>query len=289
MPKQQLTRRQLLTALLASGLTEGVWSSVADMPSQIPLLVHPFDNPRRLFARFHPFTRWLSNQQTTVKLSLLSSYQEQLERITCQKQHSLAYLGPSTFYLAQGINPNIQPLAMETIAQKTHFRALLLCRSQDAEQLSLLNLKQQRLAIGDELSLGSTLYPFYLLKQLNIQPNQLASIEHYKNHDQILQALLHHQADFGCVREDIAEAYLERGLHALHSSPPLPPHIVVASQSTPKELCTQITQQLTQHKPNQQSALASLGNQRGFTHYDARAYTFMPNLFNSLTDTDGLS
>ncbi|MBD3767475.1 MAG: PhnD/SsuA/transferrin family substrate-binding protein [Gammaproteobacteria bacterium] len=248
----------------------------------MPLLVHPFDNPRRLFARFHPFARWLSNDTHDVQLSLLASYQEQLDRITCKKHPNLAYLGPTTFYLAQQVNPNIQPLAMETINNKTHFRALLLTKAREGETNSVFNLIGKKLATGDELSLGSTLYPLYLLKQLGITTAQLAQIEGYKNHDQILQALLHDQVDYGSVREDIANTYLGRGLSVVHQSPPLPPHILVASEKVPKALCESLIALLTD--PLNQSAFVSLGTQRGFTHYETSAYEFMPQLFSTLSE-----
>lgn len=281
MTRLTMTRRQFLTALLAASTLESGRAS-SQQAFKIPLLVHPFDNPRRLFARFHPFARWLSNDTHDVQLSLLASYQEQLDRITCKKHLNLAYLGPSTFYLAQQVNPNIQPLAMETIGNKTHFRALLLTKTSVGETNNVCNLIGKRLATGDELSLGSTHYPLYLLKQLGITPAQLAQIEVYKNHDQILQALLHDQVDYGSVREDITNAYLGRGLSVIHQSPPLPPHILVASETVPKALSASLIARLT--NPLNQPAFGSLGTGRGFTHYETSAYEFMPQLFSTLSE-----
>lgn len=283
MKLQTITRRQLLTILLASTASRIAGASVSESAPKIPLLIHPFDNPRRLFARFHPFTRWLSNNVSEIQLHLLSSYQEQLDRITCKKHPNLAYLGPTTFYLAQQVNPNIQPLAMETIGNKIHFRALLLTKAREGETNSVFNLIGKKLATGDELSLGSTLYPLYLLKQLGIRTAQLAHIERYKNHDQILQALLHDQTDYGSVREDIAHAYLGRGLRVVHQSPPLPPHILVASEKVPKAVCESLIALLTD--PLNQSAFVSLGTQRGFTHFESSAYEFIPQLFSILSET----
>lgn len=281
MTVQTITRRKLLTALFASMASTSTLASMSAPLPKIPLFIHPFDNPRRLFARFHPFTRWLSSHLSDVQLHLLSSYQEQLDRVTCKKQPSLAYLGPSTFYLAQQLNPNIQPIAMETIGDKTHFRALLLTKTRETETNSVFNLIGKKLATGDELSLGSTLYPLYLLKQLGIHTAQLAQIESYKNHDQILQALLHDQVDYGCVREDIANAYLGRGLSVVHQSPPLPPHILVASERVPQAFCESLITLLT--NPSHQPAFISLGSQRGFAEYEASAYEFMPQLFSTLS------
>ncbi len=275
--------RRTLLRNLATYATTLLSGKAFSSQHPISLLVHPFDNPRRLFARFHPMTTYLSQATHQIKLNLLTSYQQQLDMITCQKQENVAYLGPSTFHLARQLNPNIKPLAMETIGGKTHFRALLLTQT-DSGIFQPKDVIRRRFAVGDELSLGSTLYPRYWLKRADVETNQLLSWDSYKNHDQILQALLHQQADIGCVREDIAQPYLSRGLRVIDRSEPLPPHIVVASSPTDTSFCHQISQRLIFPDSQGEFAIRALGKQHGFTHYDANAYDFMQEIFQTLSE-----
>jgi phosphonate transport system substrate-binding protein len=246
--------------------------------SQLPFVVHPFDNPRRLFARFHPLARYLTQSSIPTKLELLTSYQEQLERITCNQHPCIAYLGPSTFYIANKLNPSIQAIAVESIGQRTDFHAVVVSNKMIEKPLA-----NYRFAMGDELSLGSTLYPRYWLKKQGIDLQDLSGYISLRNHDQIIQALLHDQADIGCVREDIAQIYIDRGLHLLHRSPPLPPHIVVASPATTDDQVMMIREKLLSPDAQGLTAFSALGKARAFAPYQAKSYQPLEQLLQQLS------
>ncbi|RMG35991.1 MAG: phosphate/phosphite/phosphonate ABC transporter substrate-binding protein [Gammaproteobacteria bacterium] len=240
-----LTRRGLILALLLPVLlTSGCDSSDSpqeEMPAApqaepgLVLLVHPFDTPSRLLERFSPITEHLSKALgKPVKLEIARTYIDQIRRIA-EGQADLAYMGPTPFFRAQDFyleadKDKLIPLAEEVIDGQATYRSVIVTRK-DGPVHRIEDLNGHLMAFGAHHSYSSHYVPRVLLLQHGIDLYRLKDYAYLGRHERVALAVLHGDFDAGGLRLDVAKQYLERtpGLRILATSPPLPPHLIVAS------------------------------------------------------------
>lgn len=250
----------LLLVLLTWGCdsTESPQEEAPASPSPEPglvLLVHPFDTPSRLLERFSPITEQLSKALgKPVKLEIARTYIDQIRRVA-EGQADLAYMGPTPFFRAQDFylkntQDKLIPLAEEVIDGQATYRSVIITRK-DGPVRRIEDLAGHLVAFGAHHSYSSHYVPRVLLLQHGIDLYRLKDYAFLGRHERVALAVLHGDFDAGGLRLDVARQYLERepGLRILATSPPLPPHLIVASPHLAPATRQAVQQALLRYRP----------------------------------------
>lgn len=201
--------------------------TVQAAPPAAVFVVHPYDTPSRIYARFRPLTLYLGGALgRPVRLVIASTYDEQIEMIATGRA-DFAYIGPTPYVRARD-RGRIAILAGEAEGGQAFYQSALVVRT-DSPYQKVSDLAGKRVAFGAEISMSSAVAPKLILAQAGVRRADLAEIAHLDRHERVALSVLHGDFDAGGLRLDIAKAYLARGLRVLATSQPLPPHVVAAS------------------------------------------------------------
>jgi phosphonate transport system substrate-binding protein len=259
-------RRALLAALPACLLAR---SALARAKEWI-FVVHPFETPSRLFERFRPLTLYLGGALgRPLRLVIAATYDEQIAMIS-DGRAQLAYLGP-TPYVRVRERARVEILAGEAEAGQAFYQSAIVTRI-DSPIQRLSDLRGRRLALGSEISMSSAVAPKMMLAQAGVKLAELASVVHLDRHERVALSVLHNDFDAGGLRLDIARAYLPRGLRIIGISPPLPPHVIVASPDLPPEARRQARLALLHPDETGLAALRKLGDNISFVEVNDSHY-----------------
>jgi len=249
-------RAFLLTLLAAAPLV----ATGARLPAVF--VVHPYDTPSRVYARFRPLTLWLGGVLgRPMRLVIATTYNEQIEMIATGRA-DYAYIGPTPYVLARARAP-VEILAGEAEGGQAFYQSALVVRT-DSPIQRVADLAGRRIALGAEISMSSAVAPKQMLAQAGLKRSDLAEVAHLDRHERVALAVLHGDFDAGGLRLDIAKAYLPRGLRILATSQPLPPHVIAASPEVPAEEARQVRLALLNPDDAGLTAFQALGPHAGF-------------------------
>lgn len=258
-----MNRRQLLAALafapfLAKAAVAGVF------------VVHPYDTPSRIYARFRPLTIYLGGAiGEPLRLVIARTYEEQIEMIA-SGQADFAYLGPTPYIRARRL-AKVEILAGEAEGGQAFYQSALVVRA-DSPIAKVGDLAGKRVAFGNEISMSSAVAPKLILARAGIRRRDLAEIAHLDRHERVALAVLHGDFDAGGLRLDIAKTYLPRGLRVLASSQPLPPHVIAASPRLSQEKMKLARLALLHPDASGREAFLALGDAVGFVEIEDAHY-----------------
>lgn len=243
-------------------------------------VVHPYDTPSRLYARFRPLTLYLGSALgRPMKLLIAATYDEQIDRIV-NGRADFAYLGPTPYIRARA-RGQVEILAGEAEAGQAFYQSVLVVRD-DSPIRRVADLAGKRIALGAEISMGSSLAPKQLLAQAGLARSEFTAISHLDRHERVALAVLHGDFDAGGLRLDIAKPYLPRGLRILATSQPLPPHVVAASPRALVDERGRVRQALLYPDESGLSALRALGPETSFVPIDDSQFEVVRRLERSL-------
>ncbi len=253
-------RAFLLAALAAMPL------AARGVPVPAVFVVHPYDTPSRLYARFRPLTLWLGGVLgRPVRLIIATTYNEQIEMIATGRA-DYAYMGPTPYVRARARAP-VEILAGEAENGQAFYQSALVVRSESPIR-QVADLAGKRIALGAEISMSSAVAPKQMLAQAGLKRADLAEVAHLDRHERVALAVLHGDFDAGGLRLDIAKTYLPRGLRILATSQPLPPHVIAASPRVPPEDARLVRQALLHPDETGVEAFRALGPHTGFVAID---------------------
>lgn len=225
-------------------------------------VVHPYDTPSRLYARFRPLTLYLGGALgRPLRLIIATTYDEQIEMIATGRA-DYAYIGPTPYVRARA-RGRVEILAGETENGQAFYQSALVVR-EDSPIHQVTDLAGKRVAFGAEISMSSAVAPKQMLAQAGLKRSDLAEVVHLDRHERVALAVLHGDFDAGGLRLDIAKAYLPRGLRILSTSQPLPPHVIAASPRVPADEAGRVRQALLHPDATGRQAMAALGERTGF-------------------------
>lgn len=253
-----MNRRRFLAlagALLASH------SARATSPAGV-FVVHPYDTPSRIYARFRPLTLYLGGALgRPLRLVIATTYDEAIEMIVTGRA-DFAYLGPTPYVRARA-RGRVEILAGETEHGQAFYQSALVVRA-DSPIQRVADLVGKRAAFGAEISMSSAVAPKLVLARAGLKRADLAEVAHLDRHERVALAVLHGDFDVGGLRLDIARAYLPRGLRILATSQPLPPHVIVASPKVSAEQADRARLALLHPDAAGREAIQTLGVGAGF-------------------------
>lgn len=256
-----MKRRAFLAFLASTPLLTRANIGVKATP--VVFVVHPYDTPSRLYARFRPLTLYLGGVLgRPMRLIIAATYDEQIEMIASGRA-DFAYLGPTPYVQARE-RGKVEILVGETEAGQAFYQSALVVRG-DSPIRQVADLTSKRVAFGAEISMSSAVAPKQMLAQAGLARADLASVTHLDRHERVALAVLHGDFDAGGLRLDIAKSYAPRGLRILAASPPLPPHVIAASPKVTAADANKVRLALLHPDASGQDAMHALGPQVGFT------------------------
>jgi phosphonate transport system substrate-binding protein len=261
-----MKRRHLLAALAMTPLLAQA------APLSGVFVVHPYDTPSRIYARFRPLTLYLGGVLgRPLRLVIARTYDEQIQMIATGRA-DYAYLGPTPYVRARD-RARVEILAGESEGGQAFYQSALVVRA-DSPIERVADLAGKRVAFGAEISMSSAVAPKLLLSQAGLKRTDLGGMAHLDRHERVALAVLHGDFDAGGLRLDIAKSYLPRGLRVLATSQPLPPHMIAASPRVPTEDARQVRMALLHPDATGREALRALGPAVSFVgiedaHYHA--------------------
>ena len=214
------------------------------------LIVHPYDNPSRLVTRFQPLCDHLASALgMPVRLEIARSYLDQMRRIT-RGQADLTYIGPTPFMRAQNSylgdsDAKLIALAAEEVGGEAAYRSVIVSRA-DSPIHELADIAGKLMAFGAPHSYSSHYVPRVMLLQAGIDLGKLKDYAYLNRHERVALAVLHGDFDAGGLRYGLAIQYLDRqpGLRIVATSPPLPPHLIVARPDLDENIRERVRQAL---------------------------------------------
>lgn len=243
-------------------------------------VVHPYDTPSRIYARFRPLTLYLAGVlERPLNLVIASTYDEQIAMIA-DGRADLTYIGPTPYVQARN-RAAIRILAGEAEKGQAFYQSAIVVRA-DSPIKTLAELKGKRVAFGAAISMSSTVAPTLMLAQAGVKLEDLADHAQLDRHERVALAVLHGDFDAGGLRLDIAREYLPRGLKILDTSPPLPPHLIACSPHFPEALEIRARQALLVPDDSGLRAFKSLGEAISFVRIDDSHYQSVRRMLRAL-------
>jgi phosphonate transport system substrate-binding protein len=269
-----MKRRTLLATMLLSPLL-----AYADKTSPV-FVVHPYDTPSRIYARFRPLTLYLGGVLgRPVRLVIARTYDEQIGMIASGRA-DYAYIGPTPYVQARA-RGRVEILAGESEGGQAFYQSALVVRS-DSPIQKVADLAGKRVAFGAEISMSSAVAPKLILAQAGLRRADLADVVHLDRHERVALAVLHGDFDAGGLRLDIARTYLPRGLRVLATSQPLPPHLIAASPGVSLRDAARVREALLVPDAGGREAMRALGPDNAFVEVDDAHYSVVRRMVRTL-------
>lgn len=215
--------------LLAVGLLRP-----ASAQEPLKLSVYPYLSSTELINRFLPFSKYLGKRiGRPVTIEIATSYDTHIDRVGSGGV-DLAFMGPASyvkFTAKYGTRPILA--AYETKEGK-YFHGHIMVRK-DSPITSLAALKGKRFVFGDPVSTMSHYVPRHMLLKAGVEVKDFSQVTFLANQENIALGVLVGVFDAGAVKEEIFQAYEQRGLRSLARSAPISDHLFIASNKLSEE------------------------------------------------------
>ena len=190
--------------------------------------------PKQILRGYQPLMDYLS--RTTpyhFELRLSRNYMETVDQLASGKI-SFASLGNYT-YVHANRDFDVQCIAMPLHANglTENYNAFIV---QDNSALqSLEDLKGKSLAMASRYSFSAWM-AIWILSESGISTSDLAAYTHLDHHNEVAEKVIRGEYDAGVVKAVVAEAYRNKGLRVLHTSPPIPSVPLVVGPNVSEEM-----------------------------------------------------
>lgn len=176
-----------------------------DKPLRLHFGVYPSDRATVMYRKFSPIleaiTAPIENQlkrKIDIHLTIFEDYESGIKALAEGKVDFVRF-GPSSYILAEELNPNIKLLAMELRNGKKTFNGVLVSRI-DSKIDSPIDVMGKRVAFGDKNStIGRYLSQSFLIDN-GITANTLGSFSYLGRHDLVAKALITGTHDVGALK-----------------------------------------------------------------------------------------
>lgn len=192
-----------------------------------------------IYQRYQPLMDYL-NQNTGYHFSLkLSQTYEETATQLAGGEVDAAFMGSYVYATSReehNLISILKPLNQDSLAIR---RSVIIAR-RDSGIESIDDLRGKTLALASEHSLSGNWLPRYMLARHGILAADLNTITNFPNHHSVIHRVLNREYDAGAVRDQVAREYLNRGIHIIHSSEPLPTSPIVVSRDRDPEMVSAI-------------------------------------------------
>jgi len=185
-------------------------------------------------------------------------------------QTQIAYLTPVA-YIDAHKKYGVIPLVAPTIDGQPHFSLVIGVKSGSGIKTPA-DLKGKRFAFGDEKALLQRA----AVESMGLKSSDFSNFAYLKHYDNIAKAVLAGDFDGGILLNNTANAFKDRGIVVVGSTPPLPSYIFAVHPGMPVAVRNQLRDALLALKRNSPEAIATLEafdkNYDGFVLVEDQAY-----------------
>lgn len=218
---------------------------------KVTLGVLPFYSYEKLVIFYKPFVDYLT-KTTGLKWEFVyySNYDDLIVNL-CKGEIDIAYIGPLPFaraYRDCKVKPLLTVLNEEG---KASFRAVIFTANKAIN--SLQDLKGKRFGFGSRTSTAAYVIPRKMLEDSGVDKKDIEPV-YFRNHDDIIKAVLTGKIDAGAIREPVFEQYKNPSIRVIATSKELPNFVFVSSPKTKQSIQERFTKTLLSLKPQSKTS-----------------------------------
>jgi len=204
--------------------------------SEIRLGSVAMDIPAEMYRRLAPLTKYLSETlKRPVSLKLSPDMSTAIDEAS-NGNVDIAYLTPVA-YLKAHEKGNVQLVAKMLTNKKATFQLMIVVR-EDSPIRRIQDLKGKTFAFGDKAAILQRA----VVVGAGMPLEKLGEYKFIGHYDNIAKSVANSEFDAGILKDTTASDWKHKGLRVLHSSSPLPPYNIVASNKLDANLFKQIRQ-----------------------------------------------
>jgi phosphonate transport system substrate-binding protein len=186
-------------------LTSASVYAAQETPLRLHFGVYPSDRATVMYRKFSPIleaiTAPIENQlkrDVDIHLTIFEDYESGIKALA-EGTVDFVRFGPSSYILAEQLNPNIQLLAMELRNGKKTFNGVLVATIASGVN-AIQDVKGKRVAFGDIHSTIGRYLSQSLLVDNGVTANTLHSFDYLGRHDLVAKALITGTHDVGAMK-----------------------------------------------------------------------------------------
>ena len=246
-------------------------------PLRLKFGVYPSDRATVMYRKFSPVLDAirvpLENQlerQVDIHMTIFEDYSSGIEALA-NGEVDFVRFGPSSYILAEEMNPNVQLLAMELRKGLKQFNGFIITKSDSGIQ-TLQDLKGRSFAFGDENSTTGTFLSQSLLVKNGIHTNSLSEHDFLGRHDLVAKAVITGTHDAGALKDSTYKKLCNSDDIIVIKAFPNVTKPWIASSTLQKPICDAITNALLHLED--ETVLSELGCS-GFSETSPGEYTLV--------------
>ena len=223
--------------------------SAQEEPIRLEFGVYPSDRATVMYRKFSPILDAIRvpletqlGREVDIHMTIFEDYESGIAALA-NGEVDFVRFGPSSYILAEQLNPEIQLLVMELRNGLKQFNGLIIAHK-DSNIRELEDLRGKTFAFGDKNSTIGRFLSQSLLVENNLNADSLKSFDYLGRHDQVAKALITKSHDAGAIKSstykqlcDSEEIIIVRAFSNVTKP-------WIASSNLPKEICDAITASL---------------------------------------------
>ena len=236
--------------------------------------VYPTDRATVMYRQFSPILDAIRvpienqlHREVDIHLTIFKNYESGIEALA-KGEIDFVRFGPSSYILAEQMNPEIKMLAMELQKGLNRFNGLIIAHK-DSNITTLQDLQGKTFAFGDERSTIGRFLAQSLMVDNEINADSLASFEYLGKNDYVAHAVMTKSHDAGAVDSSTYKKLCDPDEIIIVQAFSNVTKPWVAKSTLPKEICDAITFSLLMLED--QEIIGELGCS-GFTEAHSRDY-----------------
>ncbi|MHB8883023.1 MAG: PhnD/SsuA/transferrin family substrate-binding protein [Thermodesulfovibrionales bacterium] len=222
--------------------------------------VVPLKEPSVMFRKFMPFAVYLTEKLgRKVDLKVAIDMESAVKDIG-EDETQICAMGPAN-YIVANTKYGVTVIA-KALRKGRPFHHAAVVVSEKSDLLALRDLKGKRLALGSFGSSTGHIIPLATLKDAGIATRDLQYVDFLGHHEKIARAVLEGAFDAGVLIDEVAEAYIPKGLRILALSMDIPEFNICCNPSVDRQTRKAILEALTGlniSSPAEAEILRSLG------------------------------
>ena len=177
-----------------------------ETPLRLNFGVYPSDRATVMYRKFSPILDSIRvpletklKRDVDIHMTIFSDYQSGIEALA-NGEIDFVRFGPSSYILAQELNPDIQLLAMELRKGLKRFNGLIIAHK-DSKIQDISDLKGKTFAFGDENSTIGRFLAQSLMADHGVSSENLESFDFLGRHDLVAKAVKTGTHDAGALKD----------------------------------------------------------------------------------------
>lgn len=202
----------ILTAILLCAGAAGAQAKIT-----LVLGLYPSEKPRKMVWAFRPALNAVEDlmeqqlgEEVEIKMQILSDYFVALDELLAGRV-DFARLGPVSYVLGKGQEPEIELLAMENDLGDTSFEGFIVVRD-DSDVHDVTQLKGKSFAFVSERSTLGRFFPQVYLAKAGIKAADLKDYAYVGHHEAVGLAVWSGQYDAGALNSRMYNKLQSRGM-----------------------------------------------------------------------------